>query len=270
MRGVLLKIVRETWLGTLLFSVALLLVEVMLTLVLPQILDQMDVMLERMPFMRDFVAALLGIDIEGEITAQLMQAFVWVHPTVMTLLWANETMFCTRFPAGEIDRGTIDVLLALPVSRRTIYLCETIGWLAGGALMIGAGAIGYTIGSQMMPLENRPEFGLVLRILFNLYCVYFAVGGVTFLISSLSERRGRAVFTVFAIVVASFLANFLAQFWSPAQSLAFVSVLEYYQPASILRTGSLASGDVAVLLLVGGLTWLAGCEITARRNICTT
>ena len=270
MRGVLAKILRETWLGMVLFSVALLLVEVLLNLILPQILDQMDEMMARMPFMRDFVAALLGIDIEGEITAQLMQAFVWVHPTVLTLLWANETMYCTRFPAGEIDRGTIDVLLALPVSRRRIYLCETIGFLAGGALMLGAGAIGYAIGSQTLPIESRPEWTLVSLILFNLFCLYIAIGGVAFLVSSLSERRGRAVFTVFTIIVASFLMNFLAQFWSPAQPFAFLSVVEYYQPANILKTGSLAFGDIAVLLGLGGFAWIAGCEITARRSICTT
>jgi ABC-2 type transport system permease protein len=270
MRGVLTKILRETWLGMLLFSLALLFVEILLNLILPQILDQMDEMMARMPFMRDFVAALLGIDIEGEITAQLMQAFVWVHPTVLTLLWANETMFCTRFPAGEIDRGTIDVLLALPVSRRRIYLCETIVFLGGGTLMIGAGAIGYAIGSTAVPFENRPEWTLVWFVLINLFCLYVAVGGVAFLVSSLSERRGRAVFTVFAIVVASFLMNFLAQFWAPAQPFAILSVLEYYQPANILRSGALPLGDVAVLLAIGAVLWIAGGEITARRSIATT
>jgi ABC-2 type transport system permease protein len=270
MRGVWLKIVRETWLATLMFSVALLLAEVLLNLVLPQILDQMDDMMARMPFMRDMIAALLGIDIEGEITAQLMQAFVWVHPTVLALLWAYETMFCTRYPAGEIDRGTIDVLLALPVSRRAIYVCETVGWLSGGAIMLAAGAIGYAIGSQAMPDANRPALGPILLILFNLYCLYVAVGGVTFLISSVSDRRGRAVFAVFAIILASFLTNFLSQFWSPAESFAFLGVLDYYQPATILRTGSLVYGDIAVLLLVGGVSWLTGCEITARRSVCTT
>jgi ABC-2 type transport system permease protein len=149
-------------------------------------------------------------------------------------------------------------------------LCETIGWLVGGALMLGAGAIGYAIGSLAMPLENRLEWALVWLILFNLFCLYIAVGGVAFLISSLSERRARAVSTIFAIVLASFLLNFLAQFWSPAQSFAFLSVIEYYQPANILKTGSLAFGDIAVLLAVGGVAWIAGCEITARRNICTT
>ncbi len=270
MRGVLRKILHETLLGMVLFSLALLLVEVLLNLVLPQILDQMDEMIARMPFMREFVAALLGIDIEGEITAQLMQAFVWVHPTVLTLLWANEVMFCTRFPAGEIDRGTIDVLLALPLSRRRIYLCETIVFLLGGMMMLGAGAIGYAIGSQSLPVESRPAWILVAMILVNLFSLYVSIGGVAFLVSSLSDRRGRAVFAIFAIIVASFLINFLAQFWAPAEPFAFLSVVEYYQPANIIRNGTLPTRDIGVLLGVGSIAWIAGREIVARRSVCTT
>ena len=136
--------------------------------------------------------------------------------------------------------------------------------------MIGAGGIGYAIGSTAVPFENRPEWTLVWFVLFNMFCMYIAVGGVTFLVSSLSERRGRAVFTVFAIVVASFLMNFLAQFWAPAQPFAVLSVVEYYQPANILRSGALPLGDIAVLLTIGGVLWIAGGEITARRNIATT
>ncbi|NIM01178.1 MAG: ABC transporter permease subunit [Acidobacteria bacterium] len=270
MRGVLTKILHETLLGMVLFSLALLLVEVLLGLVLPQILDQMDEMMARMPFVRDLLGALLGIDIEGEITAQLMQAFVWVHPTVLTLLWANEIMFCTRFPAGEIDRGTIDILLALPLSRRRIYLCETIAFLLGGMMMLGAGAIGYAIGSQSLAVENRPGWSVVALILFNLFCLYVSIGGVAFLVSSISERRGRAVFAVFSVVVASFLINFLAQFWTPAEPFAFLSVVEYYQPANIIRNGTLPAGDIAVLLGIGLVAWLVGREIVARRSICTT
>ena len=270
MRGVLLKILRETWLGTLLFAFGLFLVEILLNLVLPEFLDQMEDMLARMPFMRDFIAAMLGVDIEGEITAQLMQAFVWVHPTVLTLLWAQETMFCTRYPAGEIDRGTVDVLLALPLSRRSVYLAETLMWLLSGVLMLTGGALGYAIGSQAMPVEYRPELDRVLLVLVNLFCLYFAVGGFAFLVSSMSERRGRAVFAVFATVLASFLLNFLAQFWTLAEPFSLLSVLNYYQPAAVLRSGSLASGDIAVLLISGAVFWIAGREITARRSITTT
>lgn len=270
MRGVSLKILREAWLATLLFAVALLLIEVLLNLVLPQVLGQMGDMLDRLPFIRKFLGALLGVEVEGDITAQLMAAFVWVHPVVLALIWASEIIFCTRYPAGEIDRGTIDVLLGLPVSRRQVYLCESAGWLLSGLIILAFAAIGNAIGSQAMALEYRPSFGLVVLVLLNLYGVYVAVGGLTFLVSSLSDRRGRAVTVIFGLVLASFLLNFLAQFWDPAKHIVFLSVLDYYQPALILREGAIAPSDLFTLLGVGAITWAIGMEVTARRSIATT
>ena len=74
---------------------------------------------------------------------------------------------------------------------------------------------------------------------------------------------------VFGIVLASFLLNFVAQFWEPARRIAFLGLVEYYQPAQILQSGTFPIGDGAVLLLVGGSTWILGGEVFARRSICT-
>ncbi len=103
----------------------------------------------------------------------------------------------------------------------------------------------------------------------NLYCVYLAVGGMAFLVSAWSDRRGRAIAIVFALLLISFMLNFLAQFWGPAKQVAFLSVMQYYQPARILSSGDFPVRDVLILSVIGGTSWLFGCEIFARRNICT-
>jgi ABC-2 type transport system permease protein len=102
-----------------------------------------------------------------------------------------------------------------------------------------------------------------------LYCVYIAIGGISFLVSSLSDRRGRAIAVVFAIVLVSFLLNFIAQFWEPAKRFAHLSVMTYYQPALILRSGEIPSTNIAVLIAIGTLTWLVAGEVNRRRSICT-
>ena len=73
---------------------------------------------------------------------------------------------------------------------------------------------------------------------------------------------------VFAVVLASLL-NFVAQFWDPARTIAFLGIMEYYQAARILQSGDLPLPDVMVLLLVGGSAWLTGLEVVTRRSICT-
>ena len=101
----------------------------------------------------------------------------------------------------------------------------------------------------------------------NLYCVYVAVGGIAFLVSAWSDRPGQAIAIVFALLLISFLFNFLAQFWGPAKQVAFLSVMQYYQPARILSSGDFPVRDVLILLAIGGTSWLLGCEILAAQHL---
>lgn len=269
MRGLLAKTLREVWLTTVLFGVTLLAVNALLTYILPQIQQGMDGVFDQSPLVRSMVTALLGTELGDKITARAMQAFLWVHPVVLALIWAHEIVFCTRVPAGEIDRGTIDVLLGLPVSRRAVYCCESLVWLASGVLILLMGFVGHRLAAPAMPEEMRPELSRAAMVLANLYCVYVAVGGIAFLASALADRRGRAMAAVFAIVLASFLLNFVAQFWPPAHQVAFLGVLEYYQPAVILQDAVFPLRDTIILLSVGGAAWVMAGEIVARRDICT-
>ncbi len=123
--------------------------------------------------------------------------------------------------------------------------------------------------ADSLPRRDRKGLSRVLLVTINLYVVYVAVGGIAFLVSALSDRRGRAMAFVFGILLASFLLNFVGQFWEPANKIAFLGVLEYYQPAKILQGEAFPIRDLVVLLLVGGSTWLLGGEVVARRSICT-
>lgn len=269
MRGLLLKTWHEVWLMTLLFGLALLAVIALLTFVYPQFQEELLEIIDRLPFIRPMITAMLGSDVGDKLNAQNLQAILWVHPIVLTLLWAHAIVFCTRLPAGEIDRGTIDVLLGLPVSRRTVYYSEAIACLAAGLVILSLGFLGHCLVAPSVPNHLRPELSRALVVLANLYCVYVAVGGIAMLVSSLSDRRGRAVATAFAIVVASFLLNLVAQIWVPAEQVAFLGVLEYYRPAQILQSGDFPASDVTVLITVGAVAMMLGGEVVARRSICT-
>jgi hypothetical protein len=269
MRGLFTKTLYEVWPLTLLFGIALLAVKALLTYILPQIQAGLAGAIDEVPFVRPVLTAMLGTELGAQITSRTMQAFLWVHPIVLALVWAHEIVLCTRWPAGEIDRGTIDILLGLPASRRAVYFCESVVWLGSGALILSMGLLGHRMATPAMPPEMRPGLPRAMLVEVNLYCVYLAVGGIAFLVSALSDRRGRAMAIVFGIVLGSFLLNFLSQFWPPAKQIAFLGVMQYYQPAQILQSGTPPLRDIAVLLSVGASAWLLGGEIVCRRSICT-
>ena len=221
-RGLLIKTIREVWLMILLMAISLMLIMALLTYIIPHVQQSMNAVFEQMPFVKPLIEALLGSDVGEEINARTMQAIVWVHPTVLALVWTTEVILCTRVPVGEIDRGTIDMLLGLPVSRRMLYLSETIVWLFSGALIMSMGLLGHLIMAPALGDEMRHSITNVIQVIVNFFCVYIAVGGIGFFVSSLSERRGRAMATIFGIVLASFLLNFVAQFWQAARAIRFL------------------------------------------------
>ena len=198
-----------------------------------------------------------------------MQAFLWVHPTVLSMIWAHELMYCSRVPAAEIDRGTIDFLLGLPVSRWKLFCAETIGWLVTGVFILTVGWTGHFIASRWIEAEMQPEAFASFCVMLNLFAVFLAVGGMTFLISASSDRRGRTIGIGFGILLFSFLLNFLAQFWDPAKAISFLSILEYYQPAKILETGEFPTRNVSVLTTLGLVFWCSAGFVFRRRSICT-
>ena len=118
MRGMLWKILHEVWLLTLVCGAGIFVIKALLTYVLPQVMAGMGEIFQQLPFVKPLLTALLGTEVGDEITEHTMQAFLWVHPVVLALIWGHEITLCTRMPAGEIDRGTIDVLLSWPLSRR--------------------------------------------------------------------------------------------------------------------------------------------------------
>jgi ABC-2 type transport system permease protein len=272
-RGLVLRALREWWPMTLGLAIALMLVEAILGYVLPTFREQFATQLMQLAFMQKLIGAMLGVDLAGgggAIGPELFTSIAWVHPVPLALVWAGAIVGCTRVPAGEVDRGTIDVLLGLPVSRRQVFLSESaVACAAGIALMAAAGA-GHMLGALGVPPQLRAAPARLIIVLANLLCLYLAVGGIAWLVSSLSDRRGRAITAVFVIVLASFLLNYLAQFWKPAQQLAFLSILHYDRPLTIIRDGTCPTRDMLVLLTVAAAFWLTAGLIFARRDLATT
>ena len=268
-RGLIAKTIREVWLATLLFALAMAGLEALLAYILPKFNEALSGRWLQLNFIQGMFKGLLGTEVGSTIDPGVIASIAWVHPVVLALVWAQGIAFCTRMPAGEVDHGTIDVLFGLPVSRTRVYALESVVWLVSGLVLVAIGLLGNLIGGWLSGPQAPLAPGQLIIVVINLYCLYVAVGSVAYLVSSLSDRRGRAVGIVFGVVLASFLLNSLAQFWGPAKSIAFLSLQNYYRPLLILRETAWPVKDMLVLIAVSAILWTAGAMIFARRDICT-
>jgi ABC-type transport system involved in multi-copper enzyme maturation permease subunit len=189
---------------------------------------------------------------------------------VLALLWSHAIILCAAYPAGEIEMGTIDVLLGWPVSRRQAWRAHTLVWVASGLIVIAVTLAGYGLATLRLAADARPPTARVLTAGVNLLALYLATGGITLVASALASSQRRATAAGFALVAGSFLLNFLSSYSSLADALSFLGLMAYYRPALILRDGSVPVAHIAVLLSIAGVAWFAGMEISARRDIKTT
>ena len=266
-RGLMIRSLRETWSATLLFGVALLLAETAISFALPRFQAQLSQQWLQLPFLQNIIKAMVGADVSGGIGPEIFTSIPWVHPVVLAVLWAHAIVYCTRVPSGEVDRGTIDVLLSLPVTRWTLHISETAAWFLSAAAVAALATLGNAIGSSLAQAQWQP--GRIAVVLANLLCLYAAVGAIAWLFSTLSDRRGRAMSAAFIVVVVSFLLNYLAQFWEPLQHIAFLSLLKYYQPLFSLKDGRWPLSDIAILSGVAAAFWTAAGIVSARRDLTT-
>jgi ABC-2 type transport system permease protein len=218
-------------------------------------------------FIRRLLHAMVGADIGTELTPALLLSVGFVHPFVYALTWTLIVTFCTRGLVGEIDRGTADLLLTLPVSRMAVYVSVSVVWLGMGVVASAAPLIGVWLGVTCFPFWEPVQIGRFWIASVNLFALYLAIGGLTLMVSAWSSRRGVAVGMALGYLFFSVMAHFLGAFWRPAEVMSVVGVLEYYRPLAAVRTGAWPVTDLCVLIGVGLAAWGAGLIRYRRRDI---
>lgn len=267
-RGLLAKAWRETWPIVLCCTLGVMLIEVVEAYTLLKFQRQVFKITSHLPFVQQLIRSFLGTAAADQISPEMLPAIAWAHPIALAIIWGHAIAYCTRMPAGEVDRGTIDVLLGLPVSRRELYISETAMWLSSAVIVLLAWVGGNVLGTTLAEGVSIPTERLV-ALGVNLFCLYVAVGGLAWLVSALSDRRGRAVVVVLAFVLFAFLLNYLAPFWEFAQQLSFLSILHYYVPLTVFRDGSWPLPDMAILLAIAAFFWTCGALVFSRRDLST-
>jgi ABC-2 type transport system permease protein len=168
--------------------------------------------------------------------------------------------------AGEEERGTLDILLALPVHRTTVLLDKfaalMLSLLALAAITVGALLVGTRLVDLDISLRLLVE-GTAASLLLGL--LYGAVG---LLLGALTGRRGAALGGGVALALAAFLLESLA----PAADW-----LEPWQPVSpwywLLGNEPVRNGldlGYAALSVVVTAAFVGAAVATFRRRDITT
>jgi ABC-2 type transport system permease protein len=166
--------------------------------------------------------------------------------------------------AGEEEHGTLDLLLAQPVSRRRVLLekfagmavsLTALGVVAWLALWGGALAVDMDIGAGLLAAANVSV--TLLGLLF---------GTLALAVGSISGRRTLSLAVAAGVAFASYLLNSLAPVVDAPESVRWFSPFYYFIGGDPLRNG-LNAGHVAVLLGLTAILLVAGIVVFDRRDV---
>ncbi len=265
------KTIREIWVATLAFSLGLFAFHVAVALTQPLMQkDMLSGQWLQVKLVQQILTAFLGAEVGTVFGPSAMTAIGWAHPIVLALVSAHAISCCTRVPAGEIERGTIDVLLGLPIRRGTLYCGEAAGAALSGLLVVSSGLLGQGLGNAIVGAEDRVATAPMLWVTANLYALLAAIAGIASLFSALCDRRGRAVGAAVAVVVASFFLSSFSPFNAVIKKLAVLSVVSYYRPFKVLEGGQSPATDMVILASIGLACWLIGLILFSWRDIRTS
>jgi ABC-2 type transport system permease protein len=202
----------------------------------------------------------------------------YVHPLALTILCVWAIGRSAGVVAGELDRGTMELLLAQPIARWRVItthfavdmltipllcLCMWVGTLVGTYVF----DLTYLTAGDTKPI-NPWRIAVALP---NIAALLFAVSGYTVLLSSASRFRTRVLGLAVLLALIMFLINLLGQVWTNIEALRPFTVFYYYQPQAIILGARGAEvqavRNVAVLVGVGLVGYALALVIFCRRDL---
>ncbi len=185
-------------------------------------------------YMPGFFKRVMRLEAAQLVTGTGKISFVYLH--VITLLvclgWAvgrgSDPI------TGEIGRGTMDLILSLPVWRVTVLIVPTIVATLGAALLAGSILIGIWLGLLSVELPEGIELGHFFPGSLNLFCMMFCMTGITAFVSSWNQNRGRTIGLTVGFYVVSVIIKMIWRLWPEGDWLAYFTFLGAFRPQTLI------------------------------------
>ena len=264
LRNAFLKTLRDARRAIAWWTLGLIAMTALMVAVYPSVRDNPDLnkMVEDYP---DAFKAFLGLGENVDYTSPAgylnSELFSFMVPLLLLVAAIGAG---ARATAGEEERGTLDLLLANPISRRRLVLDKLAALLAEIvvlalvlwlALVIGAAAVGMHISAAHLAAAITAAALLAT-----------AYGAIALFLGALLGRRGAAIGITAAGAVAAYLLSSLAELVTFLEPLRVASPFYHYAANNALQAG-LAPAHIAVLLALALVAACAALVAFERRDL---
>ncbi|MDP6676736.1 MAG: ABC transporter permease subunit [Pirellulales bacterium] len=173
--------------------------------------------------------------------------------------------------SGQLERGTLEMILAQPVRRRALYSTQAFATICGGFCLCVVLYASVFTAIQFGPWSGKVNPLHFLPAAFNVFGLMVCMSGLATCVSSWDSYRWRTIGILCAFYVTSLLTKLIGRLSETLNWVGYFSVFNAYEPQRLV------GGDVSdwklllqyngILLGIGITGYVIGGYIFSRRDL---
>jgi ABC-2 type transport system permease protein len=199
----------------------------------------------------------------GNVSGLLLMGYQ--HPFVMFLYMLFAVGAPTGLLAGEVQRGTMELILSRCVTKMQVYMCAGILTIAGMFALVMVMFLGTVVATHIYDFQVRIPFHFFFRIAVNGGLLASTFGAIALLCAASFERLYAAVGAAVAFLAANYFISLIAAWW-PRMAFLHRATLFYLVDSSRFWDGW-PLGNMGWLVVILAVAAIAGGVIWHRRDL---
>lgn len=177
-------------------------------------------------------------------------AFGFNHPIVMAIMALNAIIIPARHIAGDIEDGTMELILSYPVERWRHMMAVWFSSALELMVLVSYCWLGSLLSIAIFHELSWPLALNMLKIGANLWLLFLLVSTYTLLISSFGKEGGKVGTSGAAVTLIFYLVQFLSSIWEALSFLKPFNIFYYYLPQKLMFGERAFVFNAAVLALL--------------------
>lgn len=173
--------------------------------------------------------------------------------------------------SGQLERGTMEMLLAAPVRRTAVFLTQALATTAAAAVLCGVLLLAVWSAVSLGPWAGKVEPWRFVPAVANVFGLMVCMAGIAACVSAADSHRWRSVGIMCGFYVAAILAKLVGRLSGSLGWVGYLSVLNAYEPQQLVGGGTAAWELLArydgILLGLGLAAYGVGALIFSRRDL---
>lgn len=212
-----------------------------------------------------FVSELIGPAI-GSFAG--MTVLAYFEPAILLALCGFAVYVATE-PAGDVDTGIVDLILARPLPRHWVITRSLLLMTGTAVALVATLGVSNYLALWLMAPEGAawPQPRVIGLMMIHVVAMMWCFGGLTLATASHVERRGSAAGVMALVIVVTYMVHTIEEFSTRFDGIGPYSPFHYFQGTTILLGTVPTARNMTVLFGVGAVGVAAAYVRFAKRDL---